>query len=547
MNEIGSIIVTLSGAVLFFIVTVSLSGINSRIGKMVSHISGIRTQERAITLSRQAFYINAILAGLAFSLLTFLMIAGDLQNTHVVEHHSNDLPFFIQVGSVWANLRGSALLWYFILTLISALAVYQIQVLDKKRLATLYLLLSLPGLVTILTLLFFDKAHPFHIYTRPMLTGAGLDPKWQEWPAILYVPLTSIGGAASLFLIAFALSAIISSSSEKQNWNPPHKWVLASWIFLGAGMVLSYSSSYDKFGIHNAFPFWNPVENVNLIPFIFLTALFHWQKRLENQTRTNKKIFFGVPLIHAGLLFLLIGLTGNLFPTIERFDFHYNKWQPHPSSDAVHYFSNDKGYLNNYEIHAKDIFLTADFNENADTGNPKHLIVSQEAHFEIQKGMGQQRAADLRSEYMTPHEIANRQRINLEESVLQKISGIPFDSHLKTERRFYPRSDPASGKAAARIAANRPGKISGWLEELQIQPISIQDTSSERNGDINRLYEYYYFQGKHKPDAYAAIFPNSITATFEVRLNHLIKFIEPGILLLLIGSALLYFRKKNED
>ena len=60
------------------------------------------------------------------------------------------------------------------------------------------------------------------------------------------------------------------------------KWVLVSWIFLTIGIMLGSIWAYYELG-WGGFWFWDPVENVSLMPWLTLTALLHCIVVLERK------------------------------------------------------------------------------------------------------------------------------------------------------------------------------------------------------------------------------------------------------------------------
>ena len=61
---------------------------------------------------------------------------------------------------------------------------------------------------------------------------------------------------------------------QKNGVNIFKKWVLLSWIFLTLGIMLGSIWAYYELG-WGGFWFWDPVENVSLMPWLTLTALLH--------------------------------------------------------------------------------------------------------------------------------------------------------------------------------------------------------------------------------------------------------------------------------
>ena len=61
------------------------------------------------------------------------------------------------------------------------------------------------------------------------------------------------------------------------------KWVLISWIFLTLGILLGSIWAYYELG-WGGFWFWDPVENVSLMPWLALTTLLHCIMVLERKS-----------------------------------------------------------------------------------------------------------------------------------------------------------------------------------------------------------------------------------------------------------------------
>ena len=60
------------------------------------------------------------------------------------------------------------------------------------------------------------------------------------------------------------------------------QWVLVSWIFLTLGILLGSIWAYYELG-WGGFWFWDPVENVSLMPWLALTTLLHCILVLEKR------------------------------------------------------------------------------------------------------------------------------------------------------------------------------------------------------------------------------------------------------------------------
>jgi len=257
----------------------------------------------------------------------------------------------------------------------------------------------------------------------------------------------------------------------------------------------------------------------------------------------NKRRYGGY-LVHIAVVFLFLGYAGGTFKKSEKFDFHYYLMDSFPGSTEVHYYSPDKAYLEDYTVEANDLFIRAYFHNNADHTNPVHFAVSQEAHYNVTRGLKAGRPPE-RPDTMSPFAFANLPPKPYER-LLKTFTGFVLDGRMRTERHFYPQISPVDGRVvrdenseAIRTPTSKPDIRSTWGEDLYIQLGAILDPASGSNPDINHRYEFYYFQTEHDEASYHQIFPAAIVATVEVWVNPLVKFIWLGSLLFFFSGLIL--------
>ena len=81
---------------------------------------------------------------------------------------------------------------------------------------------------------------------------------------------------------ASVLAASSSNYISKEWAKHIKKWILISWFFLTLGILLGSIWAYYELG-WGGFWFWDPVENVSLMPWLALTTLFHCVLVLEKR------------------------------------------------------------------------------------------------------------------------------------------------------------------------------------------------------------------------------------------------------------------------
>ena len=344
MNELGAIILLLSGGTVLFSILTAALGLSLRLQRelarsvllealdrggggaptrtslagrfarllikpfratqlfLLEH-TGLQTQALSLELSRRAIYANLILSSLAVLLLMSMMLAGDLSNRYVVFNSASDLPFFFRVTGTWAGSSGSLLFWYFLLTLFSAIVVYQTRERLYNRLPVLFLILGFLQLLFVLLTLFFKDAQPFLVFPQPMQAGRGINPLLLHWAMIIHPPILYVGYVSFAIPFAIAMSALVSGNL-RNDWLPlMRRWSIFAWFFLGTGILLGSKWAYEELG-WGGYWAWDPVENASLMPFLLGTAFLH---SLIVQERRGLLRFWNAILITAAYHMCLVG------------------------------------------------------------------------------------------------------------------------------------------------------------------------------------------------------------------------------------------------
>ena len=104
--------------------------------------------------------------------------------------------------------------------------------------------------------------------------GLGLNPILQDPALAIHPPILYLGYVGSSIIFSSSLAALVQKNINR-NWAKHiKKWILVSWIFLTLGIMLGAIWAYYELG-WGGFWFWDPVENVSLMPWLCLTALLH--------------------------------------------------------------------------------------------------------------------------------------------------------------------------------------------------------------------------------------------------------------------------------
>ncbi len=217
---------------------------------------------------------------ISFLSLVLSFIFSDFSNETVFNNSHTTKPLFYKIAGTWGNHEGSLLLWLFVLTLFIF-----IFLLRSKSQPTKYKILTLvfQQIIIIGFFIFLIKtSNPFNFLFPTPEEGLGLNPILQDPALAIHPPILYLGYVGSSIIFSSALSATSLNLITKTWASHIKKWVLISWIFLTLGILLGSIWAYYELG-WGGFWFWDPVENVSLMPWLALTTLLHCIVVLEKK------------------------------------------------------------------------------------------------------------------------------------------------------------------------------------------------------------------------------------------------------------------------
>ena len=233
-------------------------------------------------LSSKQVIFKGNLYGIIFLQLFFVIVSflsllaaflySDFSNSTVYNNSHTSKPLFYKISGVWGNHEGSLLLW--LLVLILFLFLFAI---NTKKLEVKYKLLTVifQEIIILGFLLFIIlTSNPFETFFPTPREGLGLNPILQDPALAIHPPILYLGYVGSSLIFSSSLAATISKSVNSEWAKHIKKWIFVSWIFLTLGIMLGSIWAYYELG-WGGFWFWDPVENVSLMPWFCLTALLH--------------------------------------------------------------------------------------------------------------------------------------------------------------------------------------------------------------------------------------------------------------------------------
>ena len=243
--------------------------------KLIENQSKIFPKKIYTIITLQLFFVI-----FSFSCLLIAFVSSDFSNITVYNNSHTEKPFFYKISGVWGNHEGSLLLWLLVLVLFLFLFI-----LDTKNYDNKYKLLTVifQEIIILGFLLFIIiTSNPFDYIFPVPLEGLGLNPILQDPALAIHPPILYIGYVGTSLIFSSSLAAVINNTVNSEWAKQIKKWVFLSWIFLTLGIMLGSIWAYYELG-WGGFWFWDPVENVSLMPWFCLTALLHTILVLEKR------------------------------------------------------------------------------------------------------------------------------------------------------------------------------------------------------------------------------------------------------------------------
>ncbi len=226
-------------------------------------------------------FIQLFLVVISFFGLVFSFIYSDFSNETVFNNSHSTKPLFYKITGTWGNHEGSLLLWLVVLTLFIFLFLIKSKNLKKEYriLTTLFQQIIIIGFFIFL----IKSSNPFNYIFPIPDEGLGLNPILQDPALAIHPPVLYLGYVGSSIIFSSVLAATALNYISKTWATHIKNWVLVSWIFLTLGILLGSIWAYYELG-WGGFWFWDPVENVSLMPWLALTTLFHCILVLEKRS-----------------------------------------------------------------------------------------------------------------------------------------------------------------------------------------------------------------------------------------------------------------------
>ena len=208
----------------------------------------------------------------SFLIYVWLAVTDNFSVQYIASHSNSNLPTFYKISSIWSAHEGSMFLWIVFLSLwgfVFNIKINNDQTLKSKTVGIISIVLV--GFLLFLLI----TSNPFlTILPIAPLNGADINPVLQDPALAIHPPTLYLGYVGFVIPFACALSFLIKGDPSIKWEALIKKWSVVAWIFLTLGITLGSWWAYYELG-WGGYWFWDPVENIALMPWLAATAFIH--------------------------------------------------------------------------------------------------------------------------------------------------------------------------------------------------------------------------------------------------------------------------------
>ena len=229
-----------------------------------------------------------ILTVISFLSLIYSFVNSDFSNNTVFNHSHTSKPLFYKISGTWGTHEGSLLLWLLVLTFF--IMIFFIKSGNLKLTYRVLTIFFQQIIILGFYIFIIFTSNPFGVLYPVPLQGLGLNPILQDPLLAIHPPVLYLGYVGSSIIFSSSLATLVTNTMDNEWAKHIKKWIFTSWIFLTLGIMLGSIWAYYELG-WGGFWFWDPVENVSLMPWFCLTALIHTISVLEKRNMLQSWTF----------------------------------------------------------------------------------------------------------------------------------------------------------------------------------------------------------------------------------------------------------------
>ena len=262
-------------------------------------------------IARTAFVLHGLTTFLVIGTIFYVMIQQYFEYYYAYSHVSEDLPFKYIASAFWEGQEGSFLLWMFWHVILGFVLMRTAKEWESPVMATLsFIQIFISSMIQGVYIGFGEWV--YKLGSNPLLllrdtmdipifanadylslvTGTGLNPLLQNYWMTIHPPTLFLGFASTAIPFCYAIAGLWTGK-HKEWLKPVLPWALFSGGMLGTGILMGGAWAYEalSFGGYWA---WDPVENMSLVPWLFLLAGIHTNliAKITGQSIKSSYLFY---------------------------------------------------------------------------------------------------------------------------------------------------------------------------------------------------------------------------------------------------------------
>ncbi len=258
------------------------------------------------------FWISSSAIILCFFLLVFAFVNSDFSVKNVFLNSSTIKPLIYKIAGSWASHEGSILLYASMLSFISSI---YIKITNYKNNTRNLQIAILAFIQTLFLCFIYFTSNPFDNFKFAPDQGLGLNPVLQDKALSIHPPLLYMGYVTYITVYVNAILLLLSPKDKQIILqNSLHLSSLAL-LLLTAGIGLGSWWAYRELG-WGGYWFFDPVENISLMPWLAGIALHHFLLITNKSGRLLKwsiiTSFLAFLLTLYGLFFVRSGIISSV-------------------------------------------------------------------------------------------------------------------------------------------------------------------------------------------------------------------------------------------
>ena len=251
---------------------------------------------------RPLFYFQATCIITSCLSLLYAFITNDFSVQNVFFYSSTKQPLIYKIGSLWGNHDSSLLFFASMMAVVSFISSFYINNVSSIRLMSIIL--------AAMMMIIYCTSNPFVHIPHAAIEGLGMNPVLQDMAIAIHPPMLYLGYVTYIIpYVCFVGMLLSGKRDDMEIAYTASKFALGC---LTAGISLGSWWAYRELG-WGGYWFFDPVENISLIPWLVGIALHHsFMITMRNGKLFSTTVALGIVNFLLILLGILIVRSGVL-------------------------------------------------------------------------------------------------------------------------------------------------------------------------------------------------------------------------------------------